>query len=130
LNFVASLSIVYKVSYPTLLKNLLIMSQSNDCEELNSVFEMKNFQPTQILLNNAAKRTLFLLGGYKDSTEPAIVILEKVEFDEESVMSNCEDKSLLRSLKLETIVINDIYGNFFGEIDPKFNSKNLHCYSA
>lgn len=102
------------------------MSQQNDSDEQTFAFDMKNFKPKQILLNAAAKRTVFLLGDYEGSTEPAIVILEKVEFDEESLMSN----SLLQSLQLETVVTNDIYGNFLGKIDPKFNSKSVNFFSA
>jgi Scavenger mRNA decapping enzyme (DcpS) N-terminal len=101
------------------------MPESSDIKKQKMALEMKNFTAKKVLINNAAKRTVFLLGEFANSTDPAIVILEKVEFDEESLITTDDDKSILKHLELETVVINDIYGNYLGETDKKFNSKFL-----
>lgn len=82
---------------------------------------LKDFKLTRILFNNAAKRTIGLLGTFPESeTAQAIIIVEKVEFAEEN-FTDCD--GVTQHIKLETMEINDIYGKYLGDTDPKFNSK-------
>lgn len=95
-------------------------------EVLNSK-NLEDFKLSQILFNFAEKRTIGLLGVFPESeTEKAIIILEKVEFAEENFKAGDEGNSVTKHTRLEVIQVNDIYGKYFGETDPKFNSKFVY----
>ncbi|XP_050680229.1 m7GpppX diphosphatase [Leptidea sinapis] len=80
----------------------------------NKVVDLKDFIPNKILNNNTNRKTVSVLGNFKDKNCVGIVILEKNAFKEEELNSDgyfCEDT------KLNTFFQNDIYGNF--ECFPK-----------
>lgn len=98
---------------------------SEDTEtKVESPLKLEDFQLNQILFNNAAKRIIGLLGTFKCSeTDQGIVIISKVEFSEENFTAESEEDSILKHTVLKTIEVNDIYANFLGTADQKFNSE-------
>lgn len=84
---------------------------------------LKDFKLDQVLFNDASKKKICLLGhipsGAGDSQ--AIVFIEKVEFSEEKFTKDDDDKAFLKQITLETTLMNDIYADFAGLIDPRLN---------
>lgn len=101
------------------------MSEAGDTK-VESSLKLEDFKLTKILFNNAAKRTICLLGKFEASeTDQGIIIIEKVEFAEENFTTEKDDESILKHTALEAILVNDIYTNFIGSADQKFNSEFL-----
>lgn len=99
------------------------MSETNDTNVLNTI-DLKDFILKSILSNKASRKLVVLLGTFKNSeTEQGIVIIEKVEVSESSLSSQDEAESILKHIQLKNAVINDVYGNFSGETEAKFNRK-------
>lgn len=87
-------------------------------EEINQdhIKDFSNFKLTRILSNNTRSKVCFLQGTFNNNENPAIVILEKKPFSEESL----EDQNngyLTNNCSLTKSFINDIYGNY--ECFPK-----------
>lgn len=101
------------------------MSESGDNNVLNTV-KLEDFTLKSILINNASKKLVFLLGTFTNSeTDLGIVIIEKVEFTETSLTTQDAAESILKHIQLKTPVINDVYGNYSGDTDAKFNREIL-----
>ncbi|KAJ2943070.1 hypothetical protein O0L34_g18761 [Tuta absoluta] len=77
-------------------------------------FELKDFIPEKILNNNTNRKTVCVLGKFKDKSGVGLILLEKNAFKEEEL-----DNSGYFSVdcELRTFFQNDIYGNF--ECFPK-----------
>lgn len=99
------------------------MSEAGDTKVESSLM-LEDFKLSKILFNNAAKRTICLLGTFSASeTDQGIVLIEKVEFAEENFTTENEEDSILKHTALETVLVNDIYSNFMGIAEQKFNSE-------
>lgn len=71
--------------------------------------ELKDFVPTKILNNNTSKKTVSVLGNFKDKSGVGIVIFEKNAFKESDLGSEAYFSA---ETKVHTFFQNDIYGNF------------------
>lgn len=100
------------------------MTESGESNVLNTI-KLEDFVFKSILINNAAKKLICLLGSFTNSTEAGIIIIEKVEFTETSIVTQNVAESILKHIKLNSAVINDVYGNYLGETDASFNRKFL-----
>lgn len=100
-------------------------------ENLTKNFNLKNFNVSKILFNDATRKTICLLGTfpYLSEQDQAIVILEKIAFKEEGFIpiektDNGDEntKSFLSTVQdLKELFKNDIYGNHFCYLDPELN---------
>lgn len=54
----------------------------------------------------------------------AIVVIQKYEFAEKDFTEDNADDSFLKHIETETVMLNNIYSDFTGLVDPKFNSEN------
>lgn len=84
---------------------------------------LKDFKLDRVLFNDASKKKISLLGFIPSSAgeSQAIVFIEKVEFSEEKFTTDDGDKAFLKQITLETTLMNDIYADFAGLIDPRLN---------
>lgn len=106
-------------------------------------YDLSKFRLERILNNNSKSKTICVLGTFPsqqsaDTTEPAIVVLEKTAFTEIDVRTHSDDDddglntiqprffSLETQLKQE--FINDIYGNFQCFPIPAINSNFHHLF--
>jgi hypothetical protein len=86
--------------------------------------KLEDFKLKEVLFNNAAKKIIALVGNFPASEDDkGIVIVEKVDFEEESFTTENENDSILKHTDLEMVAHNDIYLNCLGLADRKFNSK-------
>ncbi|CAM6031324.1 unnamed protein product, partial [Sphagnum compactum] len=85
------------------------------------------FLPDRILSINANRKTVCVLGKFKNlSDENAILILEKSAFKEEEIVNAEQEKNIFNVVKsLENLFVNDIYGNFTLQTEPKANPIKL-----
>ena len=88
-----------------------------------SPLNLKDFKLTEVLFNNASKKLIALLGKFAASEDNGIVLVEKVEFAEDSFTTNSDEDSIIKHTELEKVTSNDIYLNCMGLADQKFNSK-------
>lgn len=95
-----------------------------DNSKVESSLKLEDFKLSEILFNNAAKRTICLLGTFAASeTDKGIIIIEKVEFAEGNFITESDEESILKHTVLKEVLVNDIYANFIGTAEEKFNSK-------
>lgn len=95
-----------------------------------SPLNLKDFKLTEILFNNASKKLIALLGKFSASDDNGIVLVEKVEFAEESFTAENDEDSIIKHTELEKVTSNDIYLNCMGLADQKFNSEFFSlCFS-
>lgn len=92
--------------------------EQNENGVKESQLELKDFIPTNIINNNTNRKTVCVLGNFKDKSGVALVLLEKNAFKAEELDSNGYFSA---ESELKTFFQNDIYGNF--ECFPK-NSIN------
>lgn len=94
-------------------------------------YDLSTFQLERILTNSSKTKTICVLGKFPsaDSSQPAIVVLEKTAFTEDDVSTLDDDGAQRKFFSLETQIkqefINDIYGNFQCYPIPAINS-NFH----
>lgn len=82
---------------------------------------LANFHVDRLLSNNTNRKTVSVLGWFKDSPEEkAIVVLEKKAFTETSLL---EDGYFRKVVRVDEQFINDIYGNYELVPDVDLNSK-------
>lgn len=87
--------------------------------------DVKDFKLLEILSNDAARKKIVLLGTISSEESKMILFIEKVEFSEETFKTEDVDEKFLKHIALEVQMANDIYADFIGLIDPRFNSKFL-----
>lgn len=99
-------------------------------ENLTKNFNLKKFDVSRILFNDATRKTIGLLGKfpYLSEEDQAIVIFEKLAFTDESFQveetrdQDENTKSFLSTVQdLKEIFKNDIYGNHFCYLEPELN---------
>lgn len=88
-----------------------------------STQSLKDFKLDRVLFNDASRKKIGLLGHIPSSAGEthAIVLIEKVEFSEEKFTKDDHDQAFLKQITLETTLMNDIYADFAGLIDPPLN---------
>lgn len=94
-------------------------------QEGNITPDIKDFKLLEILSNDAARKKIVLLGTISSEETKMILFIEKVEFSEETFKTEDADEKFLKHIALEVQMANDIYSDFIGLIDPRFNSKFL-----
>lgn len=96
----------------------LKIDQQNDNGVKETRLILSEFIPEKILNNNTNRKTVCLVGKFKDKDGVALVLLEKNVFKEEEL-----DESGYFSAKCElrTFFQNDIYGNFECLPSPSLN---------
>ena len=88
-----------------------------------SPVNLKDFKLKEILFNNASKKLIALVGKFSASEDNGVVLVEKVEFSEESFTAENDEDAILKHTELEKVTSNDVYLNCMGISDQKFNSK-------
>lgn len=104
----------------------LKIDHQNDNGVKENQLQLNEFIPEKILNNNTNRKTVCVLGKFKDKSDAAIVLLEKNAFKEEELngsgyfSADCE---------LRTFFQNDIYGNFECFPKPSLNGERLVVYT-
>lgn len=73
--------------------------------------ELKDFVVEKILNNNTNRKTVCVVGKFKNKSGVALISFEKNAFKEEE-LSESEDGYFSSETNLRTFFQNDIYGNF------------------
>lgn len=90
--------------------------EQNENGAIESKLELKDFVPTKIINNSTNRKTVCILGNFKDKSGVALILLEKNAFKEEDLNNNGYFSA---ESELKTFFQNDIYGNF--ECYPKIS---------
>lgn len=105
------------------------MAENQENNVLDTI-SLNDFKFQRILFNNAARKSIGMLGSFfpkHPESASAIVIVEKVDFTEDNFVPENADNSILKHICMSVTEINNIYGKFAGIIsrDPeeKFGSK-------
>uniref|UniRef100_A0AC35TQ00 M7GpppX diphosphatase n=1 Tax=Rhabditophanes sp. KR3021 TaxID=114890 RepID=A0AC35TQ00_9BILA len=84
-------------------------------EERKPLVDLADFEFEKILNSSAELKSIFVLLQHKGNKEKAILIANKLPFDE----VKCSE--WLGSSQMKEITTNDIYGNYYSLMDQKFN---------
>lgn len=76
------------------------------------------FSLKRILMNDTQRKMIAVEGNFNGRPEPAVVVMEKYAFDEDSVLNVCNGQTTFKK-KLE----NDVYTTF--SCVPPYNGKNI-----
>lgn len=99
-------------------------------------YELSDFEATKVLNNNSNRKTVCILGRFKNMADDALLLLEKKAFANSQLQSkadanSCGDADLgyfSPQTKLRKEFQNDIYGNYECFPMPEINS-NKHFFN-
>lgn len=87
--------------------------EENGKSVTEQLLHLKDFTLNKVLQNNTNRKTICVLGNFKDKSGEALILLEKNAFKEDEL----NDGYFSADTDLRTFFQNDIYGNF--ECFPK-----------
>lgn len=99
----------------------LKLDSENDIENGNLFENLQDFEPTKILSNNSNRKTICVLGKFKDKPEHnAIVLLEKKAFADKE-LQNSKSGYLTDASILKLVFKNDVYLSYECFPDAELN---------
>ncbi|CAG9572641.1 unnamed protein product [Danaus chrysippus] len=102
--------------------------EQNDNSVTETDLKLKDFIPSKILNNNTNRKTVCVLGNFRNKSGVALIILEKNAFKEDHLDSK---GYFSEDCELATFFQNDIYGNFECFPKPEINGvKTTIIYPA
>lgn len=81
---------------------------------MSEIPDFNKFKLKKVLMNDSQHKMVAVEGSFEDSSEPAVVVMEKYAFDEVSIMNGCNPGS-----KLNKNIENDVYQSF--SCVPQYN---------